>query len=118
MGNGIISYLIADAIVQVIHEATFVDGQHLVECPSDMKTERITCIFHAAADFLTCEVAAVGCPKVEFVTIFIRLDGAKDGPELYAIHLASARVGEGEVPYAGELVKDLSLLRLQLLGVG
>ena len=118
MVDGIIANFIADAVVEAVHKATFVNGQHLVECSRDVEAECISGIFHAAADFFTCEIAAVGCTKVEFVAVFPCLDGAEDGSEHHSVHLPRIGMGQGEVSYARELVIDLLLFHLQLLGVG
>ena len=112
--DGIVAYLIADAIVQVIHQPAFLDGQDLVEGPCDVETDgRHTFQAHAlffgeALNLLFCQIPLVGTAKVEFVAVFLCLYAAKNGAELRQFHFSDAM----------QLVIDLLLFELELFLIG
>ena len=109
--HGIAVNLIAHLVVEVVHQPAFLYGVYLVERPRDVEADgtlRQSLAFRHPLQFLGGVPASVGTAELQFVAVFPLLDGAQDGTELRQRHLADAR----------QLVEDLRLLGLQLLGVG
>ena len=73
MSDGIVAHLIANLVVQVVHEPAFLNGQNLVEGPSDVETQRIALELTSRCNFLVCKVTAVGSSEVQFVAVSQRL---------------------------------------------
>ena len=93
VGDCIVAHFIADLVVQVVHQPALLDGQDLVECPSDMEADG-RCVLDTVAkggDVFSGQPALVGTAEVELVTVFLRLHAAEDGTELGKLDLADAR---------------------------
>ena len=109
VGVGIVAHGIADVVVQTVHQAAVVDGQHLVEGTGDMEADGVHVRILGAAGYLVAgEPAFVAALKLHLVAILAGLGRAQDGAERRKLHLADAR----------ELVEHLALLHPQLFGIG
>ena len=107
--KGIVADGVADAVVQVVHQPAFLNGQNLVESTRDMESDAVhVVILESRSHLFACEPALVAASELQFVAVFPCLLRTHDGRNLGQFHLA----------YASQLVIHLLLLGLQLLGVG
>lgn len=109
---GIALYLIADLVVQVIHEPALANGVDLIEGTRDMEADgSVVAIFEIEAlvgKFFFREPPTVTATKLEFVAVRCRLDRSKDRRDRRQVDLADTR----------QLIKDLLLLGFKLLLIG
>ena len=104
--EGIVAYGVAYAVVEVVHEPTFLYRQNLVESSRDVEANAVHVVVdRSCRHLLACEPALVAASKLELVTILASLHAAHDGSELGQLNLA----------YACELVMHLLLLGFELL---
>ena len=116
--RGIVTYLVTDSVLDVVHEPTPLDGQNLVEGSRDVETDGGYVLQGSALSPLSTllsplklllrQVALVGTAEVQFVAVLLGLHRAEDGPELGQLNLADAC----------QLIEDLLLLEPELLVVG
>ena len=85
---------VAQAVVDVGHEAAFVDVEYLVECPGDVEAHGVG-VFHrlAALDDLAREPPLVAEAELQFVAVGARLGAAQYGRHGRQFHLADAAQG-------------------------
>ena len=106
MLQGILTDIVANLIVDVVHQMALCDVENLVESTRDMEPDRIHhIILHILLHFFIREPTLIGETKLQLVAIAINLLTSKDGLELRQFNLANAR----------QVVKDLLLLGLELL---
>ena len=114
MLRGIVAHLVANLVVQVVHQPAFLDGQYLVEGTRDVETDgrlvfqTLRLVVRQRGNFLVGQIALVGASKVQLVAVFLSLDTSQDGAKFGQLYLADAC----------QLVKDLLLLHAQLFVVG
>ena len=71
---------VAAAVADVVHEVTFVDGEHLVEGSRDVESHGIhLVILEVLFYFFLCEPTLVAEGKLELVAVMLGLLGAEDG---------------------------------------
>ena len=108
MLNGIVAHLVANLVVQVVHQPALLNGQNLVERSRDVETYGRNILGSSAfrrgrgkvSHLLLRQITLVGTAEVELVAIFLSMNGTHDGTELWQFHFADA----------GQLVKYLLLL--------
>ena len=107
--NGIVAHLVADLIVQIVHQPAFLNRQDLIEGTRDMETDgRYVLHQRLVLQLFAGQPSLIGTAKVELVTVLLSVYGAQDGTKFRQFNLSDAR----------QLVEYLLLLELQLLGVG
>ena len=103
---GVTLYLVADLIVQVVHEPAFAYGINLVESTRDMETNGgvvALCQVEAiVVKLLFGKPSAIATAKLQLVAIFFRLDRSE----------YRANLGQLNLAYACQLVGDLRLFCL------
>ena len=114
VGHGIVAYLVAYAVLHVVHQPALLYGQYLVERPRDVESDgrhilQAWALFLGQhANLLFRQIPFVGASEVQLVAVLLRLHRAEDWPELRQRYLADAC----------QLVLHLLLLELQLFLIG
>ena len=95
--------------MQVVHQATLLDVQYLVESAGDVKAQCVHVFYHLArANLLVGEPFLVAESKFQLVAVFKQLHAAHDG----------AQLGQGHLANAPQLVSHLFLFCSKLSLVG
>ena len=114
MLHRIVANLIADAVVQIVHQPAFLNGENLVEGPSDVESDSrdilqtLALVVRQGGNLFLGQIAFIGTSEVELIAIGLRMNAAKNRVKLWQLHLSDAM----------QLVVDLLLLEAELLFVG
>ena len=109
MRQCIVANLIAYLVVQVIHEPALADREYLVESSCDVESDNWRILYgRLVLEFFAGQPPFVGAAEVQFVTVLVRLDTAKNRTEWW----------QCDVPDASQLVVNLLLLHAELLAIG
>ena len=88
---GIAAYLVADAVVDVVHQVALLNIENLVESTGDVKAHGVHVLkHHARLHFFKREPTLVGETKLQLVAIRPRMLAAEDGRDFGQFHLANA----------------------------
>ena len=109
--HGIIKYVVAHPVLEVVHEPALLYGVAFVEGSGDMESYCgliESCTLGEAVELLGGVPPLVCTAELQFVAVLPLLHRSEDGMKLWQLNLSDAR----------KLVVDLLLLGLELLGVG
>ena len=108
----ILADAIADAVVDIGHQVTLGDVQHLVEAVGDMEAQSVGVIHilqsACGADSVPAQPFAVGEGKLQFIAVFVYLFAAEDRGYLWQFDLS----------YSCQVIHYLLLLMAQLFLIG
>ena len=106
MAEGILPDVIADSIVDVVHQVALLDVEYLVKSSRDMKAHSVHhVVFDIGPYFFLCQPSLVGKAKLQFVAVAIHMFAAEYRHYLWQLYLTDS----------DEVVFYLLLLGLQLL---
>ena len=89
--EGIVAYGIAYAVVHVVHQPAFLDGQNLVERPRDMESYAVhVVILESRCHLLSCEPSLVAASELQFVAVGRGLLRAEYRRNLRQLNLADS----------------------------
>ena len=94
--HGIIADVVANLIVQVVHQPALLDRQYLIESTRDMETygryvlQTLALVLRKCGDLFFCQITLVGTSEVQLVTILLCLYRTEDRTELWELYLTDA----------------------------
>ena len=106
---GKLTYTIAQAVVQALHECTLLNIKNLVKCSGNMKTKSIhVIILDTRLHLFPCKPALVAERKLQFIAVLTRILGAQDRHYRRKLDLANTCKG----------IDNLLLLVFELVLIG
>ena len=122
--RGIAEYLVANLVVQVVHQPALLDGQNLVEGSRDVEPhggyvlQALRIVVRQTVYLFLGQIALVGTAEVQLVAILAGLHRTQYGAEATLGILPFRECRQGYLADACQLVEDLLLLHAQLFLVG
>ena len=85
--DGIVADLVANLVVQVVHQPALLNRQDLVEGSRDVETDgrhvlqALTLVVGQGGDLFLCQITFVGTAVIEFIAVFLCLYTSQNRPE-------------------------------------